>query len=65
MRLGYVQGEWVPFPTLDELEESDLDLIKKSANDNGWIAKIKVSDASGLDELMDDAQYNEYTAGLD
>ena len=27
VRLGCVQGEWVPFPTFDELEESDLDLI--------------------------------------
>ena len=27
VRLGCVRGEWVPFPTFDELEESDLDLI--------------------------------------
>ena len=27
VRLGYVDGEFVPFPTQDELEESDLDLI--------------------------------------
>lgn len=27
VRLGYIAGEFVPFPTQDELEESDLDLI--------------------------------------
>jgi len=27
LRLGSIRGEWVPFPTQDELEESDLDLI--------------------------------------
>ncbi len=27
VRLGHVNGQWVPFPTQDELEESDLDLI--------------------------------------
>ena len=27
IRLGHLRGEWLPFPTVDELEESDLDLI--------------------------------------
>lgn len=27
VRMGYVQGEWVVFPTSDDLEESELDLI--------------------------------------
>jgi len=27
VRMGYVGGQWVPFPTFEELEESDLDLI--------------------------------------
>ncbi len=27
VRLGRVDGQWVPFPTFDELEASDLDLI--------------------------------------
>ena len=27
VRMGRIDGEWVPFPTNDELEESDLDLI--------------------------------------
>ena len=27
VRLGYIDGQFVPFPTHDQLEESDLDLI--------------------------------------
>lgn len=27
IRLGRIDGQWVPFPTADDLEESDLDLI--------------------------------------
>lgn len=33
VRLARVRGEWLPFPTVDDLEESDLDLIV-SGNDN-------------------------------
>ncbi len=33
VRLGYVDGEWVPFPTQDALEESDLDLIVSGSKD--------------------------------
>ena len=33
VRLGYVDGEFVPFPTHDELEESDLDLIVSGSKD--------------------------------
>ncbi len=33
IRLGYVAGEFVPFPTHDQLEESDLDLIVSGSKD--------------------------------
>ena len=33
VRLGYIAGEFVPFPTQDELEESDLDLIVSGTKD--------------------------------
>ena len=33
MRLGYIDGEFVPFPTHDALEESDLDLIVSGTKD--------------------------------
>ncbi|MBI1301233.1 MAG: glycine cleavage system protein GcvH [Alphaproteobacteria bacterium] len=40
--------------------ESELDLISKPVNDNGWIVKLKVADTSALDDLMDEAAYQEY-----
>lgn len=43
----------------------DLELITKAVADGGWIAKIKISDPSQLEGLMDEAKYNEYTEGLD
>lgn len=43
----------------------DLELIAKDLADGGWIAKIKMSDASQLDGLMDEAAYKEYVEGLD
>jgi polyribonucleotide nucleotidyltransferase len=33
IRLGYLGGQFVPFPTQDELEESDLDLIVSGTRD--------------------------------
>ena len=33
MRLGHIDGKFVPFPTQDELEESDLDLIVSGSKD--------------------------------
>lgn len=45
--------------------EGDLDLIKKPADKKGWIAKIKLSDPAELEELMDEASYKKYIAGLD
>ncbi|MFK7839769.1 MAG: glycine cleavage system protein GcvH [Bdellovibrionales bacterium] len=44
--------------------ESDLDSLAKPLNEGGWIAKIKIADASQLSELMDQAKYNEYVEGL-
>lgn len=43
----------------------DLELISKALADGGWIAKIKMSDTSQLDGLMDEAAYKEYIDGLD
>ncbi|NCT41807.1 MAG: glycine cleavage system protein GcvH [Alphaproteobacteria bacterium] len=45
--------------------ESDLDSLAKPLNEGGWIAKIKISDPSQLDDLMDQDKYDEYVAGLD
>lgn len=43
----------------------DLEMIAKSVADGGWIAKIKISDASQLEALMDESKYNEYLETLD
>ena len=43
----------------------NLELIAKDLSDGGWIAKIKMSDASQLDALMDQTAYDEYVKGLD
>lgn len=42
----------------------DLEMIAKPLNEGGWIAKIKMSDASQLDGLMDAATYKDYVANL-
>ena len=57
-----VDGEVVEVnePMVDELE-----LISKPVNDNGWIVKVKVSDASALSDLMDEAAYAEYLKEID
>lgn len=49
----------------NEAIESDLESLAKPLNEGGWIAKIKISDASQLNELMDQTKYDEYVAGLE
>lgn len=39
--------------------------VNEDAEGAGWFVKMKLSDASELDELMDEAAYNTFTAGLD
>ncbi|MGH1378761.1 MAG: glycine cleavage system protein GcvH [Alphaproteobacteria bacterium] len=57
-----VAGEIVEVnsPIVDELE-----LISSPINENGWLIKLKISDASALDSLMDDAAYAEYLKEID
>ena len=43
----------------------DLEMISKALADGGWIAKIKMSDAGQLAELMDEAAYQDYLKTLD
>lgn len=55
-----VAGEVVE---VNEALNDNLDLIKESI-ENGWIAKIKVSDAGMLAELMDEVAYKDYLTSL-
>lgn len=57
-----VDGEIVE---TNEAMESDFDLVAKPVNEDGWIVKVKVSDASALDGLMDEAAYSEYLKEVD
>ena len=57
-----VDGEVVE---INEAMVDDLELISKPVNDNGWIVKVKVGDASALDELMDENAYAEYLKEVD
>ncbi len=51
-----VSGEVI---AVNEALEDEPELINKSAFDKGWIIKIKMSDPSELDELMDAEDYKE------
>lgn len=52
-----VSGEIVEF---NEKLQDAPDLINKDPYDEGWIIKIKLSDLSQLDELMDANTYKEH-----
>ena len=43
---------------------ADLEMIKQPVGQNGWIAKIKISDPSQLKGLMDEAAYKKYVESL-
>jgi glycine cleavage system H protein len=58
-----VSGEVVEFnPAIDEDDGDDPTLINSSPYKDGWIVKIKMSDTSELDELMDAEAYKESVA---
>ena len=45
--------------------EDAPDKINESPLDDGWLFKIKVSNAGELDELMDEEAYEAFVAGLE
>ena len=57
-----VDGEVVE---VNEPMVDDLELIAKPVNEDGWIVKVKVADASALSDLMDEAAYAEYLKEVD
>ncbi len=42
--------------------EEDPELVNQSPTGDGWFMKIRLSDASQLDGMMDEAAYNDFTA---
>lgn len=57
-----VDGEVVE---INEAMVEELEMISMPVNGNGWIVKLKVSDASALADLMDEAAYVEYLKEID
>lgn len=47
-----------------ELEDTPT-LVNEDPHGDGWFAKLKVSDPSEVDELMDEAAYKTFVEGLD
>ena len=58
-----VGGEILEFNSeLDENEGDNPSLINESPYEEGWIVKIKMTDPSELEDLMDAAAYQELVA---
>ncbi|MFC3053448.1 glycine cleavage system protein GcvH [Kordiimonas pumila] len=45
--------------------EADPAIVNSSPMDDGWFFKMKIADSSELDDMMDEAGYGEYVAGLE
>lgn len=45
--------------------ETDPSIVNSSPFENGWIFRIKISDADELDDLMDEGEYETYLKDLD
>ncbi len=57
-----VDGEIV---AVNEPMTEEFELVSAPVNENGWIVKVKVADVSALNELMDQAAYDEYLKEVD
>lgn len=44
--------------------EEDPALVNSDPEENGWFFKVELSDPSELEDLMDEAGYKKYVAGL-
>lgn len=57
-----VDGEVV---AINDNMPDDLDLVESPVTDQGWFAKLKITDSAQLDELMSEAEYQDYLKTLD
>ncbi|MEE2997313.1 MAG: glycine cleavage system protein GcvH [Pseudomonadota bacterium] len=55
-----VSGEVVEVNS--ELED-DPELVNRAPTGDGWFLKIRISDPSQLDDMMDEASYSDFVAG--
>jgi len=49
---------------INEALEGNPESVNADAQGDGWFLKLKLSDAAELDDLMDEAAYQEYVKGL-
>jgi glycine cleavage system H protein len=49
---------------VNEVLADSPEMVNDGAEDDGWFAKVKLSNAGELDDLMDRAAYDAYIAGL-
>lgn len=57
-----VDGEVI---AINDAMENDFDLVSKPVNEDGWIVKISISDNAALNDLMDEATYEQYLKEID
>ncbi len=57
-----VEGEIIE---VNEAIADDLELIAHSVSEDGWLVKLKISNAAALDDLMDASEYDEYLKEID
>ncbi len=50
---------------INEALEGEPTLVNSDPMGEGWFFKVKLSDASQVDEMMDEAAYKAHVAGLD
>ncbi len=57
-----VEGEIIE---VNEPIAEDFDLVSNPVNEDGWLVKVKLSDLSKIDDLMDKAAYDAYLKEID
>lgn len=50
--------------SINTMLENAPEIINESPEENGWIAKIEISDETELNSLMNKTQYNDFIEGL-
>ncbi|HKZ18441.1 MAG TPA: glycine cleavage system protein GcvH [Geobacteraceae bacterium] len=49
---------------VNETLDTHPEIINESPEDKGWLAEIEITDAKGVEKLLNRAQYDEYVQGL-
>ena len=57
-----VSGEVVE---INDAIDGDPAIVNRSPYEDGWMIRVKVEDASALNDLMDSEEYAEFVAGLE